>query len=87
MIRAKFNVIGMVQGVGFRYFALKNAQKIGLSGYVKNLYDGSVYCEVEGASEQIEEFHEILKQGPSRSYIQKVEIEYLISQVISHFSK
>jgi acylphosphatase len=76
MILAKFNVIGMVQGVGFRYFTLRNAVQIGLKGFVKNLYDGSVFCEVEGTIEQINEFHLILKQGPARSYVRKVEIEY-----------
>jgi acylphosphatase len=77
MIRAKINVIGMVQGVGFRYFTLKNAEHTGVKGFVKNLYDGSVYCEAEGTPEQIKEFCDLLKQGPSRSYIQKVVIEHL----------
>ena len=41
---------GIVQGVGFRYKAISCARKLGLTGFVRNRYDGSVECEVQGES-------------------------------------
>lgn len=60
---------GRVQGVGFRYFVLRKAELLGVKGFVKNLPDGSVYCEAEANHETIEQFIEICKKGPERSVI------------------
>ena len=46
---------GRVQGVGFRYYAVQKANQLGLTGWVKNLYDGSVEMEVEGQEELIDQ--------------------------------
>ena len=47
-IRKHIIFYGRVQGVGFRYYAVQKANQLGLTGWVKNLYDGSVEMEVEG---------------------------------------
>ncbi|MBU4444237.1 acylphosphatase, partial [bacterium] len=47
-IHAEIVVRGMVQGVGYRYFAYRKANQYGLCGYVKNLPRDDVQCEVEG---------------------------------------
>ncbi|MFC2131458.1 acylphosphatase [Bacteroidota bacterium] len=73
--QARFKISGLVQGVGFRYFVYSRAKEYGLKGYAKNLYDGTVETVVEGNEKAIEEFHKVLKTGPSRSQVDYVEVE------------
>lgn len=56
MIRRHMFISGDVQGVGFRYRANYAAQHLGLTGYVRNLYDGRVELEVQGDRELISRF-------------------------------
>lgn len=72
--RAVIVVNGLVQGVGFRYFVLRNAQKIGLKGYVKNLYTGEVLTVVEGSHFLIEDLFKQIKIGPSYSSVKNAKI-------------
>ncbi len=74
--RAEIVVSGLVQGVGFRYFVTRNAQQLGLKGYVKNLYDGSVLTVVEGEKELIEELFKKLKIGPRSAQVNNSKIEW-----------
>ena len=69
MKAAHFIVKGKVQGVGFRYFVIKEAQNLELSGWVRNLPDGSVETRAEGPDEKLEIFESSLKQGPSWSRV------------------
>lgn len=46
---------GWVQGVGFRYYAENKARQLGLTGWVRNLYDGTVEMEVQGRESEIDE--------------------------------
>lgn len=55
MIRKHLIFGGSVQGVGFRYRAYHKARSIGLTGFVRNLHDGSVEMEVQGTEEMIDE--------------------------------
>jgi acylphosphatase len=73
-------VKGHVQGVGYRYFAQRQAERNGLHGYVKNLYNGDVEVFVEGDKKTIDSFVEILKQGPSFGYVDRVEIQEFPSE-------
>lgn len=54
---------GIVQGVGFRYTARHAANLYRLTGYVKNEYDGSVTCEVQGEEAAISRFVETIRSG------------------------
>ena len=54
--RYRLRFYGMVQGVGFRFTASHAARMYNLTGYVRNEYDGSVTCEVQGREEDIEQF-------------------------------
>lgn len=54
---------GVVQGVGFRYTARHAANMYRLTGYVKNEYDGSVTCEVQGEEAAISRFVETIRNG------------------------
>ena len=76
MVSAHIRVTGKVQGVGYRYFAMRQANLFGIYGYVKNKSDGSVELEVEGEKEIIENFRSILKQGPGFGSVDHVEIRY-----------
>jgi acylphosphatase len=76
MVGAFIRVTGMVQGVGFRYFAMRQANLFGLNGYVKNKPDGSVELQVEGEKEIIEKFKSVLEEGPGYSSVDGVEISY-----------
>lgn len=69
-------VQGLVQGVGFRYFVLRYASKLGLNGYVRNLYSGDVEIEAEGERGLIEEFIKEIKIGPRAGYVKDLRIEW-----------
>lgn len=53
-IRRRFIFYGRVQGVGFRYHMYNAARYFGVTGWVKNLYDGSVEAELEGTEQDID---------------------------------
>ena len=70
----RLHVSGRVQGVGFRYSAHHQASLLGIRGYVKNQYDGSVLLEIEGSEESTRRMIQWCKQGPSMSRVDDVEI-------------
>jgi acylphosphatase len=76
MYRAEILVNGLVQGVGFRYFVLREANKIGLKGYVKNLSSGEVLTIVEGEKFLIEDLYNILRIGPRFADVKKSVIKW-----------
>ena len=61
--RYKAILTGRVQGVGLRFFTMKNASKLGLTGWIKNMADGTVHLEVQGEDSVITEFVNIIKKG------------------------
>jgi acylphosphatase len=62
-----------VQGVWFRKCAKDAANKIGVKGFVKNDFDGTVYAEAEGSKEQLTEFIGWLYKGSPLSKVSKVD--------------
>lgn len=74
MERAEIIVNGLVQGVGFRYFVLRNAKELNLKGYTKNLMTGEVLTIVEGDKILIEELFKRLKIGPINASVKKANI-------------
>jgi acylphosphatase len=60
----KFVISGRVQGVGYRYFAEHWAGQLGITGYVKNLWDGTVEAYAIGEADALEEFKLRLAEGP-----------------------
>ena len=71
----KIHVSGRVQGVGFRWSAAIEAKKLGITGFVKNLSNGSVYIEAEGSREQLNAYVEWCNKGPSFGFVESVTIE------------
>lgn len=75
IIRVHAVVTGMVQGVGFRYFVVTKVRAIGgLSGWVRNRYDGSVEVEAQGSRAAVAQLISALKVGPRWSQVEHVEV-------------
>lgn len=68
-------VTGLVQGVWFRASTKEQAELIGITGFVRNQADGSVYLEAEGSEEGLEVLVKWLRQGPSAARVDNLEIE------------
>lgn len=66
-------VQGRVQGVGFRYHTRAKALETGVTGFVRNLSDGSVYIEAEGEESALEIFKLWVSKGPSWANVTKVQ--------------
>lgn len=69
----RYIVHGRVQGVGFRYFAARAAQDLGLDGYVRNRADGTVEVCAGGNLDRLERLKALLAQGPRWSRVDRVE--------------
>ncbi len=76
VLRAEIVASGVVQGVGFRYFVLRNAQQLGLKGFTKNLYTGEVLTVAEGPEYLIKELIKKIKIGPSHAYVKDVKVKW-----------
>ena len=70
----QINIFGRVQGVGFRYSALHKAQQLGVNGFVKNMYDGSVFIEAEADEISLDHFLIWCHKGPSFSRVNKLNL-------------
>jgi acylphosphatase len=72
MARYRLRVTGVVQGVGFRWFTLRVARRLGLAGWVRNDADGSVEVLVEGSDGAVERLVEELRRGPEGASVSEV---------------
>ena len=63
LARRRFRFYGTVQGVGFRWRARHAAEGLGLTGWVRNEYDGSVTLELQGGDGQLDRALEMLENG------------------------
>ncbi|MBI5816953.1 MAG: acylphosphatase [Candidatus Yonathbacteria bacterium] len=70
--RLECKITGLVQGVMFRDFVKRSAQKLDLTGTVENCPDGSVFVVAEGEEDKLKKFIPILRKGP------------LISRMVAH---
>jgi acylphosphatase len=70
-------VKGMVQGVGYRFFAQHSAGALALCGYAKNMPDGDVEVVAEGSREKLELFLNDLRQGPYMSCVESVNTRWI----------
>ena len=76
MDRAEIIVNGYVQGVGFRYFVLRSAERLRLKGYTQNLFGGEVLTVAEGERAILEELYKIIRIGPSHAEVKNVSIKW-----------
>lgn len=74
--RLEATVRGRVQGVGFRFFVLREATRSGLTGWVANRLDGGVECVAEGEPLDLSDLLEALHEGPPGSLVERVEVRW-----------
>jgi acylphosphatase len=75
-VRLVATVFGTVQGVGYRYYAEGEANRLGVSGYVRNKPDGSVEVVAEGERKVLEGLLALLRRGPSPAEVRDVEFTF-----------
>jgi acylphosphatase len=72
---AIIKVFGKVQGVGFRYYTQRKAVELGITGFVQNRPDGSVYIEAEAEEEDLDRFILWCHEGPAWARVTKVQVQ------------
>jgi acylphosphatase len=73
MMKKGWRITGIVQGVGFRYFVVREARGAGITGYVKNLPDGSVEVAAAGSEESMKQFEKAISTGPPQASVHRVQ--------------
>ena len=78
----------MVQGVGYRFFATRTAERLGLTGWVKNLRDGRVEVYAIGSPTALKGFRRELERGPAGAIVDDVREEQseIDAQYANHFT-
>lgn len=76
MIRVELVIEGRVQGVFYRASARDEAERLGLTGEVRNLPDGRVEAIAEGERERLEEFIAWCRRGPALAEVEEVRIRW-----------
>ncbi|RZS68536.1 acylphosphatase [Agromyces ramosus] len=74
MIRRRVIVHGGVQGVGYRYTARLEAERLGVAGWVRNRPDGAVEAEVEGDEASVQAMLDWLAEGPPGAVVRTTEV-------------
>jgi len=64
---------GRVQGVGFRWFVWREAERLGLGGFARNLRDGTVEVVSQGPDEALDRLEELLRRGPSGARVDTLD--------------
>lgn len=74
--RLRAIVKGIVQGVNFRYYAQRRADELGVTGWARNLRDGSVEAVAEGPRPALDALAEFLRVGPPAARVTDVELTW-----------
>ena len=83
-VRAEILVNGLVQGVGYRYFVLREAKRLDLNGFSENIFSGEVLTVVEGEKAMIEDLISKLKVGPIHAAVKNCKVTW--DKPINEFS-
>jgi acylphosphatase len=75
-MQAHLFITGLVQGIGYRQFVKQNARKLGLTGWVKNVSDGSVAAVLQGKKEVIEQLIPLCRKGPLLSDVKDIQVSW-----------
>lgn len=75
-VKVHIFISGRVQGVFFRDWTRRQAKKLGIFGWVKNLEDGRVEAVFEGEEEKVKKMIELAKRGPILAKVKNLEIEW-----------
>jgi len=76
MVRLHAKIHGQVQGVSFRYYALRQAQLLGVNGWIRNRWDGCVEVVAEGERRRVSEFLSWLHRGPPAAEVTQVDEQW-----------
>ncbi len=76
LTRLHARIKGRVQGVGYRYFVLEAAQKLGVTGWVRNRWDGSVETTAEADRAVLNDFLGILRRGPGTAHVSDILLDW-----------
>lgn len=71
---------GVVQGVGFRAFVVREATASGVGGWVRNRPDGCVECEATGPAGALEQFLVAVRRGPTHARVEQADEQWFESQ-------
>jgi len=82
-VRKQMRVVGRVQGVGFRYFTQRQAGRLGIVGYVRNLSNGDVEIDAAGSIEDMQIFQNLIQKGPTGARVQELMAQILPLQNLS----
>jgi acylphosphatase len=74
LVRTRVFVEGRVQGVNFRYYTMKEAERVGVAGWVRNLPDGRVEAVFEGPRTAVEELCTWIRHGPPWARVDNLSI-------------
>jgi len=77
-MRRRVVISGRVQGVGLRWSAAAEAERLGVSGSIRNLHEGFVEAEISGEPDAVEQFTEWLRVGPPSARVDDLVIEQLL---------
>lgn len=78
-------ISGRVQGVWFRGSMVREAQRLGAAGWVRNLADGTVEAQVEGPAEAVEQVLAWCRRGPSGARVESVNVTETAEAGLSDF--
>jgi acylphosphatase len=85
MIGQRLRIFGHVQGVFFRAWTMRQAQLLGVKGWVRNRRDGSVEVEAYGAEAAVEALIATCREGPSQARVERISIEEIEGEAPSGF--
>ena len=86
MTRAvEVQVTGRVQGVSFRWYAVREAVRLGVTGWVRNEPDGSVTAHLEGPGDAVEEMIAWCHRGPPAAGVDRVELQEVEATGVASF--
>ncbi len=73
MSRRRWVARGRVQGVGFRWFVWREAERLGLGGFARNMSDGTVEVVSQGPDEALDRLEQALRRGPSGARVDALD--------------
>ena len=76
--RLSILVTGRVQGVGYRFFTQETADMYGITGWVRNCFNGNVELEAQGNSELLQQFIKELKKGPMMGHVSDIQSREIV---------
>ena len=74
MSRRRWIARGRVQGVGFRWFVWREAERLGLGGFARNLRDGTVEVVSQGPDAALDQLEALLRRGPAGSRVDALDL-------------